>query len=132
MQWTYKGEEFTSEMIGDNIGFVYIITNLENNKKYIGQKLFKNKAFKTVKKKRKRITVESNWKDYFGSSLQLQEDVANSNISNFKREILYLCKTKGMMNYLELEEQVLRKVLFDDSYYNAFIGGKIHKRHVVK
>ena len=39
--WHYKGEEFTSEMIGDYIGFVYIITDGSNDRKYIGKKIFK-------------------------------------------------------------------------------------------
>ena len=38
MTWHYNGKPFTSEMIDDNLGFVYIITNTKNNKLYIGKK----------------------------------------------------------------------------------------------
>ena len=48
----------------------------------------------------------------------------------FKREIIRLCKTKGEMTYFEMKEQIDRKVLFDDKYYNEFIGGKIHSKHL--
>ena len=35
--WFYKGEEFTSEMIEDWIGFVYLITDKSNGMKYVGK-----------------------------------------------------------------------------------------------
>ena len=38
--WLYKGKEFTSDMIDDNFGFVYEISDLDNGKKYIGKKWF--------------------------------------------------------------------------------------------
>ena len=31
---------------------------------------------------------------------------------------------------LSKKEQIDRKVLFDDKYYNEFIGGKIHSKHL--
>jgi len=40
INWTYKSEDFTEDLIGDNYGFVYIITNQVTNKKYIGKKFF--------------------------------------------------------------------------------------------
>ena len=38
--WTYNGEEFTSDMIEDYVGFVYIVTMKNTGKKYLGKKLF--------------------------------------------------------------------------------------------
>ena len=38
--WLLNNKPFTSEMIGNYIGFVYEITDLSNNKKYIGKKNF--------------------------------------------------------------------------------------------
>ena len=38
INWLYNDTDFTEEMIGDNYGFVYCITNLTNDKKYIGKK----------------------------------------------------------------------------------------------
>lgn len=130
MQWTYNNLPFTDEMINDYTGFVYLITDLDNNRQYVGQKLFWTPKTKTVKGKKKRIKVISDYKEYFGSNLELQERVKLLGPDKFKREILYLCKSKGCMNYLELREQIDRRVMESDAYYNSFVGGKIHKKHV--
>lgn len=131
--WYYKGEEFTSEMIGDNIGFVYVITDLSNNKKYVGKKLLmsKRKLPPLKGKTRKRTVVkESDWQDYFGSSDEVKSLVEELGRDNFKREILHLCKTKGELSYMELKEQMDRQVLLSDDYYNGIIQVKIHRSHV--
>ena len=131
--WYYKGEEFTSEMIGDYIGFVYVITDLSNNKKYIGKKLFKSKRkLPPLKGKTRKRTVvkESDWQDYFGSSDLVKSLIEEHGRENFHREILHLCMTKGELSYLELKEQMEREVLLNDEYYNGIIQVKIHRSHV--
>lgn len=131
MQWTYNNIPFTDEMILDNHGFVYIITDLDNNRQYVGQKLFWTPKTRTIKGKKKRTKVISDYKEYFGSNLELQERVKLLGADKFKREILYLCKSKGEMNYRELVEQVDRRVLEKpDQYYNAYIGGRINRSHI--
>lgn len=132
MEWTYNGELLTEEFLDDYMGFVYIIHNLENDRSYIGKKLFKKRRSRKVKGKHKRtVTVtESDWRDYFGSNKELLEDVKRLGPEKFKREILHLCKSKGMCNYLELKEQILRGVLESDRYYNSWIFVRIHKKHV--
>ena len=131
--WIYNGEEFTSEMIGDYTGFVYIITNKSNDKKYIGKKIFKSRRkLPPLKGKTRRRTkiVESDWQDYFGSSEEVKNLVEETGRDNFYREILHLCKTKGEMSYLELKEQIDRNALLDDRYYNGIVQAKIHRSHV--
>ena len=131
--WYYQDKEFTSEMIGDHIGFVYIITDKSNDKKYVGKKLFKSKRrLPPLKGKTRRRTkvVESDWMDYFGSSDEVKMLVEEHGRDNFHREILHLCDTKGVMSYLEAKEQFDRNVLLDDSYYNGIIQCKIHRSHV--
>ena len=131
--WIYNGEEFTSEMIKDNVGFVYLITDLSNEKKYIGKKILMSKRkLPPLKGKTRRRTkiVESDWKKYYGSSEEVNMIVEEKGPENFKREILHLCKSKGVMSYLELKEQMEREVLLDDEYYNGIIQVKIHRSHV--
>lgn len=128
--WLYNDQEFAENVIGDNIGFVYIITNLSNNKKYIGKKLFKFSRTKKVKGKKKKTKVESNWKSYFGSNEELLEDAKVLGEDNFKREILHLCKSKGTANYLEMKEQILHNALESEGYYNQWIAVKVHRSHL--
>lgn len=130
--WYYQGEEFTSDMIGDYVGFVYIITD-NNNKHYVGKKLFQSTRrlppLKGKTRKRKKV-VESDWKTYFGSSEEVKALVEEIGADSFHREILHLCTTKGSMSYLEAKEQFDREVLLSDDYYNGIINCKIHRTHV--
>ena len=131
--WLYNGEEFTSEMIDGWVGFVYLLTDLENGKKYVGKKNFwSTRKLPPLKGKTRRRTkkAESNWQDYYGSSEEVMLLVENSGGSRFRREILHLCKSKGEMSYLELKEQMDREVLLNDDYYNGIIQVKIHRSHV--
>lgn len=131
--WYYNGEEFTSGMIGDYVGFVYLITDLSNGKKYVGKKtLMSKRKLPPLKGKTRRRTkiIETDWQDYYGSSEEVKALVEDRGRDQFKREILHLCKGKGEMSYLELKEQIDREVLFKDEYYNEFVGAKIHSKHV--
>jgi hypothetical protein len=130
MTWYYKGEEITPEIIDDNIGFVYLIRNELNGKSYIGKKLFRFKKTKQVKGKKKKVLVQSDWQDYYSSSDELKADVAALGAEHFYREIIHLCKSKGTMNYLELREQMDRRVLETTNWYNGYVGSKIHRSHV--
>ena len=130
--WYYNNElfEITPE---EYQGFVYQITELHTNKKYIGKKNFWKPKILPVNKTRKRrvrTRVESDWKTYFSSSSQIQKLVEESGEEKFKREILKLCKTKGEMSYYEAKLQFDNNVLFRDDYYNNFIGCRIHARHL--
>ena len=133
MTWYYKRKKIL-EPPEDIIGFVYCITNLLTQKKYIGKKLFhfsktkyKVVKLKNGKKKRKKIkgTVESDWLDYYGSSKELQADIEKLGVENFRRDILYLCKSKAEASYLEAKEQFDRRVLETDEYYNGIINVRV-------
>ena len=127
MNWTYKGKEIT-EIPDEYEGFVYLITNLTNNQKYIGKKLAKFKTTKPPlkgKKNKRRGYKESDWQTYWGSSDRLNADVAALGEDKFTREILYLCKGRGEMSYIEAREQFDRRVLETDEYYNGIINVRV-------
>ena len=121
LNWIYNNKTFTEDLIGDNYGFVYLITNNVTNKKYIGKKFFYSSKTKQVKGKKKRFKVFSDWQTYYGSNEELKKDVIIHGKENFKREILHLCLTKGTTGYLEAKEQFLNCVLENDNYYNTWI-----------
>jgi hypothetical protein len=138
MVWLFENIEIT-EIPEGIIGFVYLITNLTNNKKYIGKKLFlfSKTTYKTVKlkngnKKRKKIKskIESDWQTYYGSNDQLNEDIKQLGNENFKREILHYCKTKAECSYLEAKLQFEHKVLESDEWYNNYIQVRVHGSHI--
>jgi len=127
MQWTYKGK--TIDTIQDEYeGFVYLITNTTTGQKYIGKKLAKFKTTKPPlkgKKNKRRGTKESDWREYYGSSDRLNADVATLGADKFTREILYFCKGRGEMSYIEAREQFDRRVLETDEYYNGIINVRV-------
>ena len=134
MMWIYQGKEY-NDTPEEFQGFVYQITELDTNKKYIGKKNFwrpKTLPVTKTRKRRVRTRAESDWRDYYGSSTQLCQLVEERGPAMYKREILHLCKTKGEMSYYEAKIQFERDVLLSDEYYNEFIGCKIHSRHIKK
>jgi hypothetical protein len=137
--WLYQ-EQIIEELPDDCIGFVYLITNLTNNRKYIGKKLakFAKTTYKTVqlkngtkKKKKIRSKIDSDWQQYYGSSNDLSADVAKLGKENFKREILYYCRSKAECSYIEAREQFTRKVLESADYYNGQISVRVHGSHII-
>lgn len=132
MTWYYNNEEFDTAP-EDYQGFVYCITELDTGKKYIGKKFFwKPKTLPVTKTRKRRVKTraESDWKEYYGSSKEVQQLVEQKGSCNFKRDILKLCMTKGECSYYEAKLQFEHDVLLRDDYYNEFIGCKIHSKHV--
>lgn len=128
-EWTYQGSPFTE--VGSNYGYVYIITNLIDNRQYIGKKFFWSTKRKQVNKKRKTYKIESDWKEYWSSSEELKNDVLTLGNENFSREIIHLCPNKGTANYLEAKEQFTRSVLENKSlWYNSWISVKVMRSHL--
>ena len=130
LTWQYNGTDFTEDLIGNNYGFVYLITNTTNNKKYIGKKLFYSSKTKQVKGKKKRYKVLSDWQTYYGSSAELAKDVLQLGQDNFNREILHLCQSKGECSYVEAKEQFIRGVMETEEYYNNWIMVRVRKSHI--
>ena len=132
MTWYYENNIY-DKTPDDYQGFVYIITELDTGKKYIGKKNFwrpKVLPKNSKRSRRMRTRVESDWRGYYGSSKELQVLVEQRGGDNYKREIIRLCRTKGEMSYYEAKAQFDNDVLLSDEWFNNFIGCKIHARHI--
>ncbi len=139
MTWHFQGTPVDT-LPEDCVGFVYLITNTVSGRKYIGKKLakFSKTTQKTVKlkngtKKKKKIRskVDSDWRDYYGSSPELSKDVVALGTDKFTREILFICKSKAECSYIEAREQFTRKVLETTDYYNGHIQVRVHGSHIL-
>jgi hypothetical protein len=138
MTWYYQ--DTTVETLPEEcVGFVYLITNNLSGRKYIGKKLakFSKTSVKVVKqkngikkKKRIRTKIDSDWREYYGSSIDLAADILKLGTENFSREILYYCASKAACSYIEAREQFNRKVLESDDYYNGQISVRVHGSHI--
>lgn len=136
--WTFENQ-IVEQLPEDCVGFVYLITNKANSRMYIGKKLakFSKTTYKMVTqkngvKKRKKIKskIDSDWMDYYGSSIELNKDVESLGKENFSREILFFCKSKAECSYIEAREQFTRRVLESDDYYNGQISVRVHGSHI--
>lgn len=129
--WTYNGKIFTSDDICDNYGFVYLIINKKNKRKYIGRKYFW--SFRTPKGKKRKVKSESDWKNYYGSCPELKEDIIRIGKDNFSRTILSLHKTKGQTNFEETRQLFINNVLTESlndrpAYYNSNILSRYFRK----
>ena len=130
--WIYNENPFTSNDIGDNFGFVYLITNKLNSRRYIGRKYFW--SFRTPKGKKRKVKSESDWKNYYGSCPELKEDIEQFGRENFSRIILSLHKTKGKTNFEETRQLFVNGVLTEslDKGVPAFYNSNILNRYFRK
>tara|TARA_B100001057_G_scaffold495062_1_gene593143 strand:+ start:14548 stop:15033 length:486 start_codon:yes stop_codon:yes gene_type:complete len=130
--WTYNGVIFHSDNIGESFGFVYCILNTLTKQKYIGRKYFYQ--FRTPKGKKRKVKSESDWKKYYGSSKELIEDKKKHGASIFKRTIISIHNTKGLVNFNETKQLFLNNVLTEamedgsPAYYNSNILGRYMRK----
>ena len=131
--WTYNGVPFESEDINEYYGFIYRITNTVNGYDYVGRKYFKTIKKRPPlkgKKNKRRETVETDWKTYWGSSPRLQADIDLLGKDKFTREIIHLCESRGETNYLEAYYQFKENVLLRENNYNGIIQIRLGKNSV--
>ena len=111
-------------------GFIYIITNLIDNKHYIGKKQCKSRIKRKPLKGKTRNRIdhkESDWKTYTSSSKELNEAIQKHGKENFIFKILRTCDSKWALAYYEIKEQIDREVLFKEEYLNGIINCRIGK-----
>lgn len=119
-----EGWALESEHVQPYYGMVYLLINKETKRKYIGKKFFWSKVTRSVKGKKKKVLVESDWKKYYGSNKELKEELANG--AEFERYVVHLCESKTECAYWEMDYQIRCEALLTEEYYNQFIGGKIN------
>jgi len=133
--WLYQDKEFQASDIGDHKAFVYLITNLENGRKYIGKKRFTKLRTKPPlkgKSRKRKVHSPSDWETYYGSNNLLCEDVERQGADKFHREILRLCRTLGEASYYEAKHQFENDVLLSDDWYNSWICVKVTTHHLLR
>jgi hypothetical protein len=131
--WTYRGAPLIET--GDAItwlGFIYLITNLSDGKKYVGRKLFTSAATRQIKGKKKKYRKDSGWQNYWSSSEDVKADVILFGKAMFTREILHLCETKSELTYMENWELFTRHALIRQDYYNQWLTCRVRKSNLVK
>ena len=132
--WTFGNDCkcFSSDDIGDFYGFVYLITNKSNGKRYLGRKYFW--SFRKPKGKKRKVKQESDWKKYYGSCPKLKEDIKKYGKLNFSREILSLHNTLGKVNYEETRQLFVQNVLTESldngepAFYNSNVLGRYYRK----
>lgn len=134
MTWYHNNIEFDESQIENNVGFIYIITELSTNRQYIGQKIFHNKVAKKPLKgmKNRRISKkQSDWLSYYGSNDELKARVLELGDSNYRREIIRLCKSKSEMNYWELKTIMETDALLNpDKFFNSWVSFRINRNQL--
>lgn len=127
-------------------GYIYMTTNLETNRSYIGKKNFFHKNNVKLGKKElaalpvtrgrtkttKLVVKPSDWKTYYGSANEIKEDLKKYPKDKFVRVILKLCKSKKELTYFECKYLFQYGVLEDSSrWVNDNILGKFYTKDLV-
>ena len=145
--WLYKNKVINDiKDFGDPapFGFIYIITNNETGKFYIGKKQLMSKTNVKLGKKeiaalptqrgrtpsKKLVVKEADWQNYWGSNKPLLEEL-KSDKDKFTREILMICHSKKLLTYWEAAFQIKLDVLLIDSYNDTILGHYYKKDFIV-
>lgn len=131
MSWKYNNEDLTDDMIPDKaVGFIYLITHIPSNKKYIGRKLLTKAHRRQKNNKIIRTRIDSGWKDYWSSSPEVNLLVETEGYDSFTREVILFASSKGQMNYMEECLQFVFGVVESEMWFNGNIRSKLYKRNL--
>ena len=97
----------------DWFGFLYRIIEVPTGMEYVGKKQFHQHLRKTVKGRvnKKKVTKDSDWKTYTGSSVRLNEAIKINGHDKYRFEIVSLHKTRASLVYAEVKCQIMEEVL---------------------
>lgn len=95
----------------DWFGFIYLILDTETTRCYLGKKQFRFKRSRQVAGRKRKLTVDSDWKDYTSSCIPLQDDIVAFGKDRFRFIILQLCSGKAELSYLEEQYQYGSRVI---------------------
>jgi len=142
--WEHKGRLITdiSDMPEGTFGFIYKITHIPSNKKYIGKKVLYNNRKKKLTKAEiaeqtgpgrkpthKIVTTESDWKKYWGSNKEFLKLTKIHSSDQFIKEIIEFAPGKKLLTYFECKYLFGLGVLEDpDMYFNDNILGKFYTK----
>ena len=131
MTWmNNENKPIQDEDVDGYYGFVYVIRNKVDGRRYVGRKYLTKAGYKTVKGKRKKIRVSSDWRNYWGSNTELQEDVKRLGEDSFERSIIKLCRNRSECSYWETHYIFQFQALLSDRWYNQWVTCKISKKNL--
>jgi hypothetical protein len=132
--------------INDYEGYIYMTSFLDVNRQYIGKKnFFHNTNVKLGKKElanlptargkkpsKKKVTKESDWKTYYGSSQEVKDLLKITPKDRIIRSVLHICKTKKELTYYECKYLFQYGVLEPgNKYINDNIQGRFFKKDFI-
>ena len=133
--WTYQGRIFNDilDFPEDTYGFIYEVYHKPTGQKYIGKKVLQfNRTLPPLKgqKRKRKVVKESDWKTYYGSHPKIKELLNESELQDFERKIIQICKTKKELTYFECKYLFISEALElkNSCYINDNILGKFYRR----
>ena len=107
VQENTKYDDVVYTEITEPYGYIYITTNLINGKRYIGQKSFSMR----------------DWKTYLGSGNLFRKALKKYGENNFVKNIISICYSEKELNQAEYELSVYFNVVESPDWYNLVLGG---------
>lgn len=145
--WIFKGQpvvDLCADDLDTYYGFIYKITNKETGKFYIGKKNLHsyktqikhvlNERTGRMNKVRDILVSESNWRDYFSSSIEIKNEIKTLGKGAFLREILIFVPTKKQLTYYEAKYQFMTGCLepgvdsYNDNIFGRFFPGDFYSK----
>lgn len=150
VNWRYKEKLVTeiADMPEGTYGFIYRVTHIPTQKKYIGKKVLffernvklgkrETEALKEERKAagiggrvpaKKKVIKESDWKTYYGSQDEIKKLARESRPEDWTRDILEFVPTKKLLTYYEIKHIFTNDALENNDFLNDNILGKFYQK----